>query len=142
MMGRDGGSVDRQRAQQLVHRSQRFDSDRVVPFSSADLGTDQTGIAQDTQVLADRRARDRLISREVDHARGATDESPQQLAPDRVSDRSEYIHDRTVTDWLPFCLPCALGDQRWRFSRTRMLITIGVPSNSYSSRRRRWMKRR
>ena len=35
-----------------------------------------------------------------------------------------------------------LRSQRCRRSRTRMLITIGVPSNAYSSRSRRWMNRR
>jgi GTP-binding protein len=32
--------------------------------------------------------------------------------------------------------------QRWRRSRTRMFVTIGVPSKPKISRRRRWMNRR
>jgi len=93
MMSRYRGSLDGQRAQQFVDDRQRLDIDRVMPFAPAGLGVHQPCLDKDAQMLADGRTGYGMIRREVDDARRTARESPEQVAPDRICDRSEYVHD-------------------------------------------------
>ncbi len=59
-------------------------------------------------------------------------------SPRSLSERSESKRGQRVE--TPSAAPGM--SQRWRFSRTRMFVMIGVPSKPKISRRRRWMNRR
>lgn len=91
----------RQSVQPVAYRRKSPGHEFVVPFTAVVDGRDDAGLAEDPEVARDRRAADRMLGREIDHACGTLRETFDKRPTGRVGDRLECIHPLLVTHQLP-----------------------------------------
>ena len=71
----------------------------TLPSSLLDAG--ESGLGQETPVLADRRATDRPARCEIDDPHGSRSQRTQQIPAYGVGQCGEGVHIQLVTHWLP-----------------------------------------